>query len=170
MGEPTDPPEPGLPCTTHPPYLKYAYTLSFEQLFALLDVSNGIQDRGLDTDEANHRLNRDGPNTVTSSGGASLWTIFLRQISNSLTVVLAIVMGLSYGIKDYIEGGVITAVIVLNVVVGFLQDYRAEKTIQSLLGLTAPTANVLRDGRIQAIKATDLVVGDVVSLNVSAVF
>lgn len=166
MGEPTDPPEPGLSCTTLPPYLKYAYTLSLEQLLGLLHVSQGVQDHGLESDEANRRLDRDGPNTVTSSGGASLWTIFLRQISNSLTVVLAIVMGLSYGIKDYIEGGVITAVIILNIVVGFFQDYRAEKTIQSLLSLTAPTATVLRDGRIQAIKATDLVIGDVVSLNV----
>ncbi|TID15723.1 potassium/sodium efflux P-type ATPase [Venturia nashicola] len=166
MGEPNDPPEPGFPCNTPPPYLKYAYTLSLDHLFRLLNVSGSLQHLGLDTDEAIRRLHQDGPNTVTSSGGASLWTIFLRQISNSLTVVLVIVMGLSYGIKDYIEGGVITAVILLNIVVGFLQDYRAEKTIQSLLSLTAPTANVLRDGRIQAIRATELVIGDVVSLNV----
>lgn len=169
MSEPTISPEPGLASSTHPPYVRFAHILSFEQLFDLLGVPRAIREHGLDEDEARRRLDRDGPNTVTTSGGASLWTIFLRQISNSLTVVLAIVMGLSYGIKDYIEGGVITAVIILNIVVGFLQDYRAEKTIQSLLGLTAPTANVLRDGRIQTIKAIDLVVGDVISLNVSPV-
>ncbi|QDS76656.1 hypothetical protein FKW77_008308 [Venturia effusa] len=167
MGEPTDPPEPGLPCPSEPPLsLKLAYALSFEQLYSLLDVDRErILDHGITSLQAEHRLQHYGPNTVKSAGGASLWTIFLRQISNSLTVVLVIVMGLSYGIKDYIEGGVVTAVIVLNIVVGFLQDYRAEKTIQSLLSLTAPTANVLRDGRMQVVKATDLVIGDVVSLN-----
>lgn len=170
MSEPRDPSEQGLPCFLCPPYLKFAYALCSEHLYGLLEVPQDIQEHGLDTNEAKRRLERDGANTVSSSGGASLWTIFLRQISNSLTVVLAIVMGLSYGIKDYIEGGVITAVILLNIVVGFVQDYRAEKTIQSLLSLTAPTANVLRDGgRIQIVKATELVIGDVIVLNVSSV-
>lgn len=75
-------------------------------------------------------------------------------------------MGLSFGIHDYIEGGVITAVIVLNAVVGFFQDYRAEKNIASLYALSAPTSTVLRDGRIATIKAELLVVGDIVNLSV----
>ena len=77
-----------------------------------------------------------------------MWKILLRQISNSLTFVLIIVMAISFGIDDYIEGGVITAVILLNIVVGFWQDYRAEKTIESLKKLTAPEATVTRDGTV----------------------
>ncbi|OJJ42861.1 hypothetical protein ASPZODRAFT_137006 [Penicilliopsis zonata CBS 506.65] len=90
----------------------------------------------------------------------------LRQVSNSLTLVLVLTMGLSFGINDYVEGGVVTAVILLNVVVGFLQDYRAEQTILSLHHLSAPTCKVIRDGRVASVKAESLVVGDVVQLAV----
>lgn len=94
-----------------------------------------------------------------------MWSIFLRQVSNSLTLVLVITMGLSFGINDYIEGGVITAVILLNIVVGFVQDYKAEKTIESLKKLTAPDSTVIRGGETIKIRATDLVPGDIVLLD-----
>lgn len=91
---------------------------------------------GLSTSEALLRLERDGPNAVQEVTGISVWGILLRQISNSLTIVssrmvsilevcdsdevkvLLLTMGLSFGIDDYIEGGVITAVILLNIIVG----------------------------------------------------
>ena len=99
-----------------------------------------------------------------------MWKILLRQISNSLTFVLIIVMAISFGIDDYIEGGVITAVILLNIVVGFWQDYRAEKTIESLKKLTAPEATVTRDGTADIkVKAVDLVPGDLVQLSVGSI-
>ncbi|KAL2868140.1 putative potassium/sodium P-type ATPase [Aspergillus lucknowensis] len=75
-------------------------------------------------------------------------------------------MGVSFGINDYIEGGVVTAVILLNIFVGFVQDYRAEKTILSLQRLSAPICKVLRDGRVTSVKAESLVIGDVVQLAV----
>lgn len=94
----------------------------------------------------------------------------MRQISNSLTFVLIIVMAISFAIGDYIEAGVITAVICLNIVVGFWQDYRAEKTIESLKKLTAPEATVTRNGITDIkVKAIDLVPGDVVQLNVGSI-
>ncbi|GME45976.1 ATPase P-type H+ transporting proton pump [Neofusicoccum parvum] len=75
-------------------------------------------------------------------------------------------MALSFGIDDYIEGGVITAVILLNIVVGFVQDYHAEKAIMSLYALSAPVSKVMRDGSIEHVKAETVVVGDIVHLNV----
>jgi potassium/sodium efflux P-type ATPase len=94
----------------------------------------------------------------------------MRQISNSLTFVLIIVMAISFGIDDYIEGGVITAVICLNIVVGFWQDYRAEKTIESLKKLTAPEATITRNGVSDIkVKAIDLVPGDIVQLSVGGI-
>ncbi|KAJ5428094.1 ATPase P-type K/Mg/Cd/Cu/Zn/Na/Ca/Na/H-transporter [Penicillium cf. griseofulvum] len=121
---------------------------------------------GLTSTEAASRLQRDGPNTVREVEGVSVWGILLRQVSNSLTLVLLITMALSFGIDDYIEGGVITAVIVLNIVVGFVQDYRAEKTILSLHRLSAPICKAIREGRIASVKAESLVVGDIVQLAV----
>ncbi|KAI1446010.1 potassium/sodium eff [Annulohypoxylon stygium] len=139
------------------------HKLAVEDLEIILntDVKNG-----LGCDEAARRLHCNGLNRVEGAQGLSAWKILLRQVSNSLTMVLIIVMALSFAINDYIEGGVIAAVISLNIIVGFFQDYRAEQTIQSLYALSAPTCKVLRSGQVTTIKAETLVKGDIVLLNV----
>lgn len=73
-------------------------------------------------------------------------------------------MAVSFGIKSWIEGGVIAAVIVLNIVVGFLQEFSAEKTMDSLRSLSSPTATVVRDGKTETIPTGELVPGDKVEL------
>ncbi|KAL4806217.1 hypothetical protein BDV18DRAFT_139009 [Aspergillus unguis] len=143
--------------------IDYAHTIEPSHLSAILDVN--LQ-HGLPHAEVAARLARDGPNSVREMEGLSVWKIFLRQVSNSLTLILVIVMGISFGIHDYIEGGVVTAVILLNIVVGFVQDYRAEKDILSLQRLSAPICKVLRDGHITSVKAECVVVGDIVQLAV----
>lgn len=75
---------------------------------------------GLSHQEAVARLARDGPNAVKAAKGASLWELFLQQVANALTLVLVAVAGLSFGIKDYVEGGVVVSVILLNVAVGYV--------------------------------------------------
>lgn len=60
-------------------------------------------------------------------------------------------MALSFGINDMIEGGVLAAVIVLNVSIGFVQEYRAEKKMDALRALSSPSATILRDGKTQVI-------------------
>ncbi|CAI7565423.1 unnamed protein product [Penicillium palitans] len=140
-----------------------AHLIEPSELVSLLDTDLR---NGLAGTEAASRLQRDGPNTVREMEGVSVWGILLRQVSNSLTLVLLITMALSFGIDDYIEGGVITAVIVLNIVVGFVQDYRAEQTILSLHRLSAPICKAIREGRIASVKAESLVVGDIVQLSV----
>ncbi|RDL38224.1 Uncharacterized protein BP5553_02564 [Venustampulla echinocandica] len=125
---------------------------------------------GLDGKEAAARLERYGPNKLESVGGVSPWKILLRQVSNSLTIVLLLAMALSYGTLDFIEGAVISAVILLNIILGFAQDFQAEKTMKSLQGLAAPTCKVVRNqGKVDSIKAETLVVGDVVQISVGDV-
>jgi magnesium-transporting ATPase (P-type) len=94
-----------------------AHTLPAESVAALLD--SNLQD-GLSNEDAAARLARDGPNTIKGAKGPSLWEIFLQQVANALTVVLIAVTALSFAIQDYIEGGVVAAVIVLNIVVGYV--------------------------------------------------
>lgn len=94
---------------------EYAYSYTVPQVCVLLNTD---VDNGLDTSEAARRLTRYGLNKVEGAKGLSLWTILMRQVSNSLTLVLVITMILSFAIDDYIEGGVIGAVILLNIVVG----------------------------------------------------
>jgi Na+-exporting ATPase len=60
-------------------------------------------------------------------------------------------MALSFGVGDYIEGGVLAAVIVLNVSIGFFQEFKAEKKMDSLRALSSPSASVLRDGKNEVI-------------------
>jgi P-type Na+/K+ transporter len=73
-------------------------------------------------------------------------------------------MAFSYGIKSYIEGGVITAAIILNIVVGFFQEYSAEKTMDSLRSLSSPTANVVRNGDSRVVPSGEIVPGDLVEI------
>ncbi|KAI7102566.1 hypothetical protein KC324_g20862, partial [Hortaea werneckii] len=141
-----------------------AHTLASGQVAEQLETN---VERGLTTQEATERLRQHGHNKLETSGGVSWWRILLRQVSNSLTFVLAIAMILSFVTMDFIEGGVIAAVILLNIVVGFVQDFRAEQTIQSLLAMAAPVCRVIRDnGTSITINADELVPGDVVVLAV----
>ncbi|CAG8975453.1 hypothetical protein HYALB_00004767 [Hymenoscyphus albidus] len=127
--------------------------------FLEVDTKNGLS-----TDEAEKRLQIHGPNSLEGAGQVSIWEILLRQVSNSLTIVLLIAMALSYGTLDFIEGAVITAVILLNIILGFGQDFRAEKSMQSLLSLAAPSSRVTRDSKTVQIRAENLVIGDIVNL------
>lgn len=73
-------------------------------------------------------------------------------------------MALSYGVQDFIEGGVITAVIVLNVFIGFYQEFQAEKKMDALRSLSSPSAAVVRDGSEITISSGEVVPGDIVSI------
>ena len=84
------------------------------------------------------------------------------QLKNLQVLVLA--MALSYGVTDYIEGGVITAVIFLNVLIGFYQEFQAEKKMDSLRSLSSPSAAVIRDGKIETIPSAEVVPGDIVQI------
>ncbi|KAI9800641.1 MAG: hypothetical protein M1825_003963 [Sarcosagium campestre] len=79
-----------------------------------------------------------------------------------MILVLVLAMALSYGVTDYIEGGVITAVIVLNVLIGFYQEFRAEQKMDSLRSLSAPSAVVIRDGTSTTIPSGEVAPGDIV--------
>ncbi|KAG5976916.1 hypothetical protein E4U55_007160 [Claviceps digitariae] len=128
------------------------------------DQLDSNPDHGLTDDEAVARLARDGPNAIRGAKGLSLWEILLQQVANALTLVLIAVAAISYVIGDYIEGSVVLAVIVLNITVGLIQDYRAERTIQSLYALSTPKCKVIRNGQIDTVKAETIVKGDLVYL------
>jgi P-type Na+/K+ transporter len=73
-------------------------------------------------------------------------------------------MAVSFGIRSWIEGGVVTAVIALNIVVGFWQEFNAEKTMDSLRSLSSPTANAVRDGKSLSVPTAEIVPGDMVEM------
>ncbi|RAL08370.1 sodium P-type ATPase [Aspergillus homomorphus CBS 101889] len=140
-----------------------AHSLPWETILQELHVN---PDQGLSSAEATKRLQQDGPNELEDDEGVSLLGIVIRQIANAMMLVLIIAMAVSFGIQSWIEGGVIAAVIGLNIVVGVYQDFAAEKTMGSLRSLSSPTGTVTRDGKTKTVPAKELVVGDVVELKV----
>lgn len=106
------------------------------------DLKSDVDD-GLSSEEAAARLARDGPNSIKGAKGISLYEIFIQQVANALTVVLIAVTALSFAISDYIEGAVVAAVIVLNIVVGYVFAASKAQLICSscrLLLLQLPTS------------------------------
>jgi len=73
-------------------------------------------------------------------------------------------MVVSFAIRSWIEAGVVTAVVVINIVVGFFQEYSAEKTMDSLRSLSTPTATVIRNGHTVTVRSADLAPGDIVEV------
>lgn len=121
---------------------------------------------GLHTSDAATRLATYGKNSFDDGPGVQPIKILLRQICNAMMLVLVLAMAVSFGIRSWIEGGVVAAVIFLNVVIGFHQEYKAEKTMVSLQSLSSPTASVVRDGSSIVVPAPDVVLGDLVELKV----
>ena len=79
-----------------------------------------------------------------------------------MALVLLLALGISFGIKSWIEGSVVAVVVTLNIVVGFFQEYSAEKTLASLRGLASPSAIVIRNGPAKSIPSSEVVPGDLV--------
>ncbi len=119
---------------------------------------------GLSTAEAAERLEREGRNVIPAHAGASWVRKLAEQFLQPLVVVLVGAVGLSVFLGDYVDAAVIGAVVLLNGVIGFLQEYRAEQSIAALSKTLVTEATVLRDGQLRRIPSEQLVRGDVVSL------
>ena len=140
-------------------YQRHPFLLGLDEVYQQLGTN---KDTGLSAPQAKEAQTKYGPNKLEGEGGVKWYSILGKQISNAMILVLVLAMALSYGVSDYIEGGVITAVIVLNVLIGFYQEFQAEKKMDSLRALSSPSAAVLREGEIDTISSPDVVPGDVV--------
>jgi Ca2+-transporting ATPase len=119
---------------------------------------------GLAPDEATRRLAEYGRNELKEAAEVSPWRIFAGQFS-SLIVWILIVAGLVAGLLgETVDAVAILAIVVLNAVIGFYQEFRAEKSIAALKRMTAPHANVRRGGAVVSIPASEVVPGDIIEL------
>ncbi|WP_336338973.1 cation-translocating P-type ATPase [Haloarcula brevis] len=119
---------------------------------------------GLDSDAAASRLDAGGPNEITSSEGRSPLRVFLAQFSSALIWVLLGAAALSVAIGHTVDAVLIGIILLGNGVFGFVQEYRAEQSLEALRELATPEVTVRRDGTEQSVDATELVPGDVVVL------
>jgi len=120
--------------------------------------------QGLAAAEASRRLAEHGPNALEAAPRVRPWRVFLRQLQNILILLLLVATGLSAMLGHGLEAAAIGAIIVLAVLLGFVQEYRAERALDALRQMAAPTATVVRDGREVEVPARELVPGDVILL------
>lgn len=120
--------------------------------------------KGLSDVEAVRRLTAHGPNELQAGGGISPWVILFEQFKNVLIIILLIATALSAFLGHGVEAIAIAFIVLFAVLLGFVQEYRAERAIEALREMAAPTATVLRAGNELEIPARDLVPGDVILL------
>ncbi|HLO18139.1 MAG TPA: cation-translocating P-type ATPase [Anaerolineales bacterium] len=123
------------------------------------------QPRGLSSTEIAERMLKYGSNELQSARRVSPWEILLEQFKNVLILILLGATGISLFLGHGIESVVIAIIVLFAVLLGFVQEYRAERAIEALRRMAAPTATALRDGREAKIPAKDLVPGDVIILH-----
>ncbi len=121
-------------------------------------------DLGLSNKEAAERLAERGPNELVERGIKNPLLILWEQLTSTLVLILVIAAGMSVFLSDYRDALVILAIVILNAVLGFTQEFRAERAIAALRKLAVPLVKVVRDGRVTQISARHLVPGDVVLL------
>ncbi|HYG77665.1 MAG TPA: cation-transporting P-type ATPase [Planctomycetota bacterium] len=131
------------------------------EVFRLLDVDVKT---GLSSDEARLRQKKYGLNAITRRPGKSAWLKFLDQFNQPLVYILLLATVVTAFVGEYVDSTIIFAVILINAIVGFLQEAKAEKAIESLSGMVATEANVRRDARNQRLRSELLVPGDIVLL------
>jgi len=120
--------------------------------------------RGLTSEEARQRLEDYGPNELVEKKRKPLWMMFLDQFKDFMILVLIAAAVVAGVIGEPLDSIAIAVIVLLNAVLGFVQEYRAEKAMAALKKLAAPSASVIRDGRPESIPAERLVPGDLVVL------
>jgi magnesium-transporting ATPase (P-type) len=145
------------------PMSKPAHSLTLKEVVTELRTEEWS---GLSDADAKGRISEYGSNELGEAESVSPLKIFIAQVANAMTLVLILAMAVSFGIKSWIEGGVVAFVVGLNIVVGFFQEWSAEKTMDSLRSLSSPTARLIRNGQQVTVPSAEVVPGDVIEVKV----
>ena len=137
------------------------HQLPAEEALQFLDVKLST---GLSADEVRRRQQEWGPNRVSARRGPPAWAQFLRQFNQPLVYILVLAVGVTAFLGEWVDSSVIFGVVLINAIVGFLQEAKAEKAIEALAKMVTTETSVRRDGRNQRVPSEQLVPGDVVLL------
>ena len=138
----------------------------FEQksiLECLKELDTNLE-QGLTESEAQRRLKEYGKNALETDGKKSIWKIFFSQINEPMIYILLAAAAISLLLGEIADAVIILIVVLLNAIIGTVQEAKAEKVLESLKKLSSPTATVKRDGILKEIKAEDVVLGDIMHL------
>lgn len=138
------------------------HLLTVDQSLRTLDATRN----GLTTAEADRRLQSVGPNELEAPDRVSPWKLLAAQFKNVLIIILVVAVVLSIALGHGVEAIIIGVIIVFAAILGFVQEYRAERAIEALREMAAPNARVIRNGDEAVVNASDVVPGDIVLLRV----
>jgi Ca2+-transporting ATPase len=124
-----------------------------------------ITPSGLTAAEVLKRRQQYGENILPTEKNLSAWAILVNQLKSPLIYIILVAAGVSLALGEYGDFGIIMAVVVIDVILGFIQEYQAQQTYVALKNLLKPTATVIRGGDRQEVEVKDLVPGDLVVLN-----
>ncbi|HII88026.1 TPA: hypothetical protein HA253_00370, partial [Candidatus Woesearchaeota archaeon] len=136
------------------------HTLSAEETLKNLQT----QKTGLSQQEAQQRLQQYGLNELQACEEISPWKIFLAQFESPIVWILVAAVVISGAIGEYLDAIVIGVILIANAVIGFIQEYHAQKAIDALKKMVSLQAIVLRDGKEKKVDASQLVPGDIILL------
>jgi Ca2+-transporting ATPase len=137
------------------------HSLPIQEVAEKLDTD---LERGLSATEAAARLKQFGPNELIEREGPSFWRLLLNQFNQFLVIILIVSALISFALGEWLDGGAILAIVILNAIIGVVQESKAEEALAALKKLAAPEAKVIRDGHQVTVPASKLVPGDLVVL------
>ncbi len=138
-----------------------AWALGVEEVIRSLKTD---PEMGLSEEEAKRRLEKYGKNTLEKKRSISTWKILLNQFASPLILILLVAAIIALLVGETTDAILIISLLLLNGVIGFFQEYKAEKTMEKLRGLLKSKSKVVREGRIEVIDPEDLVPGDIIIL------
>jgi Ca2+-transporting ATPase len=130
----------------------------------VLQEMESDQHTGLSNIEAEMRLQKYGSNELVERGRKSPWKILLEQLTDTMVIVLLISAVITLFLHEYVDAIVILVIVILNTILGFTQEYRAEQAMAALKKMAVPKVRVRREGHTVEIPAQNLVPGDIVLL------
>jgi Ca2+-transporting ATPase len=130
-----------------------------------LGILNHTNTLGLSQTEVLSLRKQHGENRLPAKKGITLWTILLNQIKSPLVYIILVAAAVSLAVKEYNDFAIIMAVVIIDVILGFIQEYQAQRTYTALRSLLKPTTTVIREGERQEVEIWELVPGDVILLN-----
>jgi len=162
-------PSPALPRRTNVPD-KNPHAATDSPAWQSTTIDEALQrlevdlDTGLSEQQTRQRLEKYGPNELIEHGMKSPWKILWEQLTGLLIVVLIVAALISFFLGDVADAVAILAIVVLNALIGFRQEYRAERAMAALKKMAAPVVRVRREGHVLEVPSPEITVGDVVLL------
>jgi len=136
------------------------YQLTAKETMEKLETSK----EGLPRDKAKERLKEYGKNELQGKGGIPKWLLFLSQFRDVMVILLIVAGGISYFIGNYRDGTIMFIIVVINAIIGFIQEFKAGKILDKLKDLIKSPASVMIDGKLSEIPQDELVPGDIIKV------